>query len=40
MTRDVFENTLRKHGIEKLDPLGEPFDPNKHEATFELGLKK
>ena len=36
MTRDVFENTLRKHGIEKLDPLGEPFDPNKHEATFEL----
>ncbi|CAI4051989.1 hypothetical protein SKDZ_15G3720 [Saccharomyces kudriavzevii ZP591] len=36
MTRDVFENTLRKHGIEKLDPLGELFDPNKHEATFEL----
>ncbi|CAI4036524.1 hypothetical protein SMKI_15G3710 [Saccharomyces mikatae IFO 1815] len=36
MTRDVFENTLRKHGIEKLDPMGEPFDPNKHEATFEL----
>lgn len=36
MTRDVFEKTLRKHGIQKLDPLGEQFDPNKHEATFEL----
>lgn len=36
MTRDVFEKTLQKHGIEKLDPIGEQFDPNKHEATFEL----
>lgn len=36
MTRDVFESTLRKHGIQKLDPMGEHFDPNKHEATFEL----
>lgn len=36
MTRDVFEKTLKKHGIEKLDPMGEQFDPNKHEATFEL----
>ncbi|KAL3232662.1 Uncharacterized protein RNJ44_04578 [Nakaseomyces bracarensis] len=36
MTRDVFEKTLRKHGIERLDPVGETFDPNKHEATFEL----
>lgn len=36
MTRDVFLNTLKKHGIEKLDPIGEVFDPNKHEATFEL----
>ena len=39
MTKDVFEKTLRKHGIEKLDPLGEPFDPNKHEATFEVAHK-
>ncbi|EDO17160.1 hypothetical protein Kpol_1072p30 [Vanderwaltozyma polyspora DSM 70294] len=36
MTRDIFEKTLKKHGIEKLDPMGEAFDPNKHEATFEL----
>lgn len=39
MTRDVFESTLRKHGINKLDPIGEPFDPNKHEATFEMAQK-
>ncbi|CCD24946.1 mitochondrial nucleotide exchange factor MGE1 NDAI_0E01300 [Naumovozyma dairenensis CBS 421] len=36
MTRDVFEKTLKKHGLEKLDPMGETFDPNKHEATFEV----
>lgn len=36
MTRDVFEKTLNKYGIEKIDPMDEPFDPNKHEATFEL----
>lgn len=39
MTRDVFLSTLKKHGIEKLDPLGESFDPNKHEATFQVAQK-
>lgn len=36
MTKDIFEKTLKKHGIEKIDPMGETFDPNRHEATFEL----
>lgn len=36
MTRSVFEKTLEKHGIEKIDPMGEQFDPNQHEATFEI----
>lgn len=36
MTRNVFEKTLAKHGIEKVDPMGEVFDPNQHEATFEI----
>lgn len=36
MTRNVFEKTLAKHGIEKIDPMGEQFDPNMHEATFEI----
>ncbi|CAK7890707.1 grpE protein homolog, mitochondrial [[Candida] anglica] len=36
MTRSVFEKTLSRHGIEKVDPIGEVFDPNQHEATFEI----
>lgn len=36
MTRNILEKTLEKHGVEKIDPLGEPFDPNHHEATFEI----
>ncbi|CAH2354631.1 grpE protein homolog, mitochondrial [[Candida] railenensis] len=36
MTRQVFEKTLNRHGIEKIDPMGEPFNPNHHEATFEI----
>lgn len=35
MTRDIFEKTLTRHGMKKIDPLDEPFDPNRHEATFE-----
>lgn len=36
MTKNVFEKTLARHGIEKIHPMGEPFDPNQHEATFEI----
>lgn len=36
MTRSVLEKTLEKHGVEKIDPMGEQFDPNHHEATFEI----
>lgn len=35
MTRDVFEKTLSKHGLQKIDPMDEEFNPNKHEATFQ-----
>lgn len=35
LTRDVFEKTLHRHGMTKIDPLDEEFDPNKHEATFQ-----
>lgn len=31
-TRDAFLETLRRYGIERIDPLGELFDPNYHEA--------
>ncbi|KAL6941737.1 Mitochondrial matrix cochaperone [Hanseniaspora osmophila] len=36
LTKDVFEKTLAKHGIEKIDPVDQEFDPNLHEATFEF----
>jgi molecular chaperone GrpE len=28
----LFVDTLAKSGVEQIDPLGEPFDPQKHEA--------
>jgi len=28
--------TLEKHGVRKLSPLGEKFDPNLHQAMFEI----
>ncbi|MEW5420456.1 nucleotide exchange factor GrpE [Amorphus sp. 3PC139-8] len=36
MTERELLNTLQKHGIVKDDPEGERFDPNKHEALFEV----
>ncbi|KAH3661307.1 hypothetical protein OGAPHI_006714 [Ogataea philodendri] len=39
MTRDVFEKTLAKHGLTKIDPVDEPFDPNRHEATFQAPVE-
>lgn len=31
-----FQNALAAHKIERLDPTGEPFDPNLHEAMYEV----
>lgn len=28
-------DAFTKHGIKRLDPIGEPFDPHQHEASFE-----
>jgi molecular chaperone GrpE len=28
----LFLSVLQKHGVERIDPVGEPFDPQKHEA--------
>ena len=36
MTKNVFEKTLNKYGIEKIEALDKQFDPNLHEATFEI----
>jgi molecular chaperone GrpE len=31
-TRRAFLDALRRYGVERIDPLGESFDPNRHEA--------
>jgi molecular chaperone GrpE len=35
-TERALQDTLAKHGIRRIDPLGEPFDPNRHQAMFEV----
>lgn len=34
MTENILIQTLAKHGLERLEPVGEKFNPNEHEATF------
>lgn len=36
MTERELLNTLEKHGINTVDPRGEKFDPNLHQAMFEV----
>ena len=36
LTEREFANVLERHGIDKVDPMGEKFDPNRHEAMFEI----
>lgn len=36
ITRKMFVNTLKRHGLEPIEAVGEVFDPNIHEATFEV----
>ena len=31
--RQQFLNTLEGFGVRRLDPMGQPFDPEKHEAV-------
>lgn len=38
MTQSELENTLSRHGIKKLSPLGEMFNPNFHQAMFEVPM--
>lgn len=36
LTERDFLKTLERHGIRRLDPQGEKFDPNLHQAMFEV----
>ncbi|MDE2577241.1 MAG: nucleotide exchange factor GrpE [Hyphomicrobiales bacterium] len=31
-----FQSRLSRHGVKKMESLGQKFDPNKHEALFEI----
>ncbi|KAF3933358.1 hypothetical protein ABW19_dt0204228 [Dactylella cylindrospora] len=39
MTETVLMGTLEKHGLVRFDPMGEKFNPNMHEATFEAPME-
>ena len=34
-TRRALLDAFARHGLERFDPIGEPFDPHRHEASFE-----
>jgi molecular chaperone GrpE len=36
ITQSMFLNTLKRHGLAQIEAVGEKFDPNVHEATFEV----
>lgn len=36
MTQNIFEKTLEKYGLKKIDPVDQEFDPNRHEAVFQV----
>jgi molecular chaperone GrpE len=33
-----FAETLKKYGVQRIDPLGLPFDPHRHQAIFEADV--
>ncbi|GAA5815105.1 hypothetical protein MFLAVUS_008611 [Mucor flavus] len=38
MTETELQKTLRRHGVERDDPIDQVFDPNKHEAVFQTAI--
>ena len=40
MTMSMFVQVLEKHGLKQIDPLGEPFDPEQHQAISMVEDKK
>jgi molecular chaperone GrpE len=36
LTERALLNVLEKHGVKKLDPAGQKFDPNLHQAMYEV----
>lgn len=36
LTRTDFQNAMKKHGVELVETVGQPFDPNFHQAVTEI----
>jgi molecular chaperone GrpE len=36
LTERELMNVLEKHGVKRIEPLGQKFDPNRHQAMFEI----
>ena len=36
LTERELMNTLEKHGVKRIDPMGQKFDPNRHQAMYEI----
>ncbi|MBE7607978.1 nucleotide exchange factor GrpE, partial [Salmonella enterica subsp. enterica serovar 4:-:1,2] len=36
LTERELLNVLEKHGVKKLDPMNQKFDPNRHQAMYEV----
>jgi molecular chaperone GrpE len=36
LTERELMNVLEKHGVKRIEPLGQKFDPNRHQAMFEM----
>jgi molecular chaperone GrpE len=36
LTERELMNALEKHGVKRIDPLGQKFDPNRHQAMYEV----
>lgn len=39
MTEGQMHKVLKKHGVQKLDPLGAKFNPYEHEALFHTPME-
>lgn len=38
MTETELMRTLKRHGVERDDPIDQEFDPNRHEAVFQAPM--
>ena len=36
LTERELINVLEKHGVKRIEPLGQKFDPNRHQAMYEV----